>query len=305
MNTLCRDCVFAKRKNGHQFGCEFNRIDKFKENGGASLVTEKYVAIKEVVDAGDIPTLREYSLDEYNHCKVLCQFVDGKNLGVLDEPEASEESSYYNIPRYCNKCRNSDWAEKNKGRDLITLVNKEATLDLTFLIYIDKDSLLMNLKNTIECIKKQVLSASKVILVDNFSKIKSKELTDALENCGTAWQYLRMHEKNMSKEWALDEAYLKLTSKYFAQIELPCEFDFNFVANIDKMINEDLVRIALLTYPTPNIFVSQVTGLKTLHGNAPAQLKENGDYVEGVRGKIEWLAKENDQAHMVHTCSNL
>lgn len=299
ITTLCGNCVFAVFKNNHQTDCKFDRLEKFKENGGIKIVHEKYVDIKEVVD-GNIKRPREYTLEEYNYCRVLCQFTDGENLGVVGEPEAGDENSYYAIPRYCNKCRDSDWAEKQND-DLIESVNKESALQLTILIYIDENTLLQDLELCIQSIKHQTLKPIEVIIINNFSRIKVTSLIEVLEECGTAWQHLKIHEKNIVKFAALEEGYMKLNGKFFAEMRKPCVISPTFVQEIDELINEKLERCALIEYDNPDIFVTQVATNKHLEGNAPTQMKENSEYVEGLKEKIKWLAKENNQEFILKT----
>lgn len=47
MKTTCEHCVFAKKDNGVQTGCELQYLDIFKERGKVSFAEEKYYEINE------------------------------------------------------------------------------------------------------------------------------------------------------------------------------------------------------------------------------------------------------------------
>lgn len=51
MNTTCEHCVFAKRQDGTQIGCELNRLDKFKSFNQAKLGDNGYYEINNFCNA--------------------------------------------------------------------------------------------------------------------------------------------------------------------------------------------------------------------------------------------------------------
>ena len=94
--TLCRDCVFASKWGNHQVGCEFARIERFKINGGAFRIEERWKRISELVD-NDLIIKDDVTLDEYNNQWGLARYKDGKYEGLVaeitKEPDFHEEKT--------------------------------------------------------------------------------------------------------------------------------------------------------------------------------------------------------------------
>lgn len=93
--TSCSDCVWAKYASGTQTGCEFGRIEKFKEVGAkVSLKLEK----------------RDSGLQTYAH-------------------------NYYIIDRFCNMKRTKEWSElyQNPKEKLLELTQVKYDIIVPFL----------------------------------------------------------------------------------------------------------------------------------------------------------------------------
>ena len=73
VTTTCKHCIWAEYASGTQTGCKFNRIEKFKERG---------VGVKLNIDTED--------------------------SGLIE----SMSRNHYTVERFCNACRDQNWADQ-------------------------------------------------------------------------------------------------------------------------------------------------------------------------------------------------
>lgn len=285
ITTICKNCTFAEKWGNHQTGCEFARIERFAMHGGVKQIKERWVKISELVDNGLI-LMEDVSLSEYNEDYGLARYNNGKFEGLVAQltktPEFELESTYYEIPRYCNKCRDSKWADAKvkQGKNLKLEAIEESKLKVTVLVKIREGKSIDDLKATLDSIKAQSYEAHEVIVLTGAKNlIKRLDAIDLLKSYDFPYYVYMAHFDN-DCELALLDSYQKAKGKWIVECEAGHTVPADTLNNINEAISNRLERI-ILWYMTPNIKAFQKRTLVeyTFEGIEQKAKDENMEYL--------------------------
>ena len=214
IKTICRDCVFAEigEVDGLtiQTGCEFKRVEKFLEQGKASLI---------------------------------------KNETEINKPL----KQYYEINRYCNNCRNTDWLQRVllKKKHPIDVVLEETypTLAIVFILRSEED--LTNLHYTCQEIQNQTFDPDEFIVLNNSGKnsIKVSDIIDSyLKDKNLIWRQIRPIYSYSDPLYILLDNLQKVDSKFIAVLEKKNidRIPLNIRPRLHQSLNVNLDRWILL-----------------------------------------------------------
>ena len=206
--------------------------------------------------------------------------------------EDNGERSYYKIFKVaCKTCRNKKWGSENPKKDWESLVNKQVEIQCDFLVYVDMESTLEEIENTLKSISKQIILPKKVIVIveylyDNSSIEEIVGLMIDKLPPEVSWHL----EEMKSTTDPIDESLKASKSLYYAIFYAGCSIASEFLDKLNKNINNDMIRIVAVK-PNENdngMFISRKVH-DTLVGN-------KGGF---ILDKIEWLAKEQGYEDMI------
>ncbi|HEX5186262.1 MAG TPA: hypothetical protein VFV86_05170 [Nitrososphaeraceae archaeon] len=226
-----------------------------------------------------------------------------QQLGMLT-PIYEDNKSYFEIERFCNRCRNDSWKnivveEKGPYADLKQEVIDETRIKVSFLVYIDDNTNLGDLEQLVANVDQQSLPAHEIVTVNN-GQIKPKLITDILLNGKSKWKNVQIKWEETNKEFALDEGYKNVEGMYFAQVDLPCIISPLLIELLDLELNEKLNRFLYIKFgENPNLHIYQRYITNCLKGNNPFEFYDDNIIVNNLAEKIQYFANKNKQEHMV------
>jgi hypothetical protein len=219
--TGCQPCIFAEVYDGQQIGCDFNRLEKYIQQGKAEL------------NADD-----ENASEVYNE--------DGSDPAV-------NNTGYYTIKTICNTCRGEEWANKHIGRNLIAAVEDEIKIPLDFILMSIDDSaeeVLKKLPDLVkQCVNQDKIKPKKIILVLRNSNIKSSEVNDVLRECCdevVEYQLIRVLDFTADIHRCLDMGVQKSDSRYYAVYGLGNSIPKNLILVLNDLINNQLKSVSMI-----------------------------------------------------------
>lgn len=294
ITTVCKNCVFAEKWGNHQTGCEFARIERFAMHGGVKQIKERWDKISKLVEDGSI-LMEDVSLSEYNEDYGLARYSNGKFEGLVAQltqtPEYELESTYYEIPRYCDKCRDSKWADAKvkEGKNLKLEAIAESKLNVTALVKLVEGHTLEELKATLDSVKAQSYPAHEVIVLSSAkNNIIRSEVVDLLKSYDFPYYVYMTHFDN-NCELALLDSYQKAKGKWIVECSSGNQIAKNVLDNINEALSNRLERIVLWHF-TPDIKAFQKRTLieYTFEGIEQKAKDENMEYL------IKYDYKNND-----------
>jgi hypothetical protein len=247
IQTMCDGCVFAEyeevtgptsslptQAEGRlsQTGCKLQRFDKFAENGAEILKVE----------------------------------------------DEKQESDFVVIQgRICNMLRGIEWkaeALRKDKDDLYALARKEVLIQCTFLIYLGPGQSIEDAYETAQKIQKQEVPPTHIIIINNSGimpasflrewkrlQITSSEILEIpwsmeyiVEFQYQEWSDIldnatEEEKKQLQKDMffrCLDVGVKKVETLYYALFNAGDSIPTNYLSDIDKVLNDDLIRILAL-----------------------------------------------------------
>lgn len=277
--TSCKECVFAEKWGNHQTGCEFARLERFKMHGGLVQVTERWEKISDLVEKGQIKENVELDPDKW----VLVQYKDKKYHGFSppfeDAPLFEEESIYYEMPRYCDKCRNEEWADNHKGKNIKEQAQEETKLKVSCVIVMNENTTFEELQKSVTSIEAQSFKANEIILLNLNSPIQKDAIATLLKNTDIAhYRYIKPLIK--SDEFGLLECYRQARGKWIIQLCGGESLSTNQIDDINNMLNERLERCILWEIsPTVLAFQKRTLVEYSLEGIKQKAKDENSEFL--------------------------
>ena len=269
INTSCKDCIFAiwssQIEKDIQIGCEFNRLEKFKKNGGISTIK-----------------------------------LDKNENQFCEESEVILE--YYKIPRFCNYCRNNEWVKDNRVEgNAKELVVEENRVGLTFIIYADKKTTVKDLEKIISLINSQEQPAVEVILVNNKSNLGDEETICVLNTLFIPWRRVFIGQDAAPMNFALDEAYRYVKTGFIGEFRAtPSSLPSNAISNLEDIINNKLERVLAISYKSvPGFNIFQMKLVKLLSGNTRIEFHKDGKLCEGVYDKLKYFVEQQKKPEYI------
>lgn len=284
--TTCEKCVFALGLDpdgaGVQTGCALDRVDKF-------LVKGTNISLKR--------------LDDHRIC--------------------------YVIDRVCMTCRTEEWAKQQVipgdcnciGDALAKLVRKEIQLPLHCVVYADHDDEAAILK-TVASLASQTVPPAVVQIILNYDRARPGKLIQTLKTDYAgfpAWlvqtqvpskdaegySLLHPYGQRHGRGRALDLAIDQCDKPYYATFNAGYEVEPDFIAGIDRHVNDELERFLLLQgdeHGNCDVVVRQMH--VNVGGNRAAEMvaeEEEGDgpTIEGVGQKIVFLCEKTGYDNLV------
>lgn len=225
-----------------------------------------------------------------------------------------ETVTSYEVQRVCNKHRNNEWAKVHK-QDILGDLEKEVAFKMSFLIYLDKDSLVEDFIECLKSLQKQTIKPIDVVVLNNYSEISPTRISEILDSFSLrSWQNIKMYRKSTKNEAINDDGYKHISGQYFGQITLPCVLKEDFVEQIDISLNIRLERFLSLEYENnPNIIVLQTKIAQMLDKidiaekqnvevvDEKAILVQKNDENKTTRYKLQAISKDQNRQDMVKT----
>ena len=264
-------------------------------------------------------TWTEHGPDNSNVQQRGCEFgrierfrIHGGVEEVSTEQDGKTITSY-EIQRVCNKHRNNEWAKVHQ-KDILGDLEKEVAFKMSFLIYLDKNSLVEDLIECLKSIEKQTLKPIDVVVLNNYSEIRPMQISEILDSRNLcSWQNIKMYRKSSKNEAINDDGYKHISGQYFGQIALPCVLKPDFIEQIDIALNTRLERFLSIEYKdNPNVIVLQTRVAKLLNtvdivektqvndtDDENKKLVEKLEENTGIKAKLSMIAGDQKQESMI------
>lgn len=288
--TSCKECVFAKREDNKQVGCEFNRLEKFAVNGGVHDVTEEIMSIKEIVEKGYC-AFEDFFQEEYDKGFAVVRVKDGKFGGLLSnvtdiKPDFTT-THHCEIPRYCDRCRNGEWKERNGGKsieELKEVVNKEVEFKITVVVNIGPSDAWNQFEKCCESIAKQTFKVTELMVIDNGSSFDRGKVIDYLRNYNIDhYRYIKPLIQN--KDLGVVEAYRNGKGKWIIEIQNCNEINGYLCEELNLALNFRLERMILWNINKNIRAVQRKTILTYTYDGIEAKAKkENAEHL--IKGSL-------------------
>jgi len=164
--------------------------------------------------------------------------VNKLNLEI-DELVQTDGQNYYKLKRFCNSCKNQDWAERNKVTSLADAISKNYQENVdrvkTDLIIImgehynisDLDMMLASLKTN---------HLGKVIVSVNNQSVMLRPLRDVLNKYKIKWQ-AKVFLEHETVEKQIKDCFKHVNSIYYCVVTKLDEYDNEIPKKINDLIN--------------------------------------------------------------------
>lgn len=228
---------------------------------------------------------------------------------VAEVVEATDnEKDFYIINgRKCNAFRDSlsKWAVVNKGREL-EQIGTELRIKAAILVKVGPD-----IEKTIDSLINQQLQPVLVVFINNQHSLTPAQLNAKLWNLienKLTWRIFKP-TSIVSDDYAIDLVVAGIKSDYTTVLESGQELPFNFIANLDKIVNEDLNRPCMIRPNKNGIGYTFRTGISHMYGGnaemASCLDECNTISLKSLADKIEFIAKEQNQESMIWEASQV
>ncbi len=259
INTICRDCVFAKYLDNKQYGCELGRIERFASNGGSPYLTNNKGLDKSV---------------------------------TMDE---NDDRTFYHISRFCTTARNSEWAEKISQDKWIETVTEEVKLKHTIVGIVAKGVGLQHIEAFIESCLKQLLKPTQVIIV-NADGIATyfhiSNMLSTLDGTGITYKNILALEATEYSH-CVDTLRNQVVGSYFSVFQIPHTVPETFTKDLNVALNERLDRFVMLEGEQG--FTIQTKLFDNLDGNKPKVLDEDLPEFRTIQDKVKYLTNDDNK----------
>lgn len=293
MQTVCEGCPFNRPQPNNNENlndyCSAGRLEKFKENGC------------EIISA-------EYDKKKDRNSKIV------KN-------------------RVCNMLRNDSWAKfkKNNGakdEELVKIARKEIEIPCTYIVYCPESQEISKEKNekekrkkikekvrqtaeTIKSIDAGRIAPQQVIVINNanikpyeFITYLRREAEELSITCKWSMEYV---SKDSMKGLSDEQSYFaclylsikKIKSIYFSVFFSGDVVPENYLYDIDKLINDDMKRVLIITPEDKNSGGSFMQRL--VYKQYMGQNIKNEDFLEAIKKEIEG----QECQHMIYNLKDI
>lgn len=224
--------------------------------------------------------------DHQEDCK-LNRLDKLEQNGARLVPEESNGKLYLAIyDRFCNACHNEDSFKdipRRKRRDhLDSLIG----IKVEVLIIAGAGKTLTDVNRTLSFVK-FLYHTPKVITLVTTSDDLAIDGASTLSESDTAWRVVVAKQDGVTydDDMLVTEGARESKQTYILAIEAGESIDEEYLTNINKAINTEMLRVVALPKP---LFV-QTTLFNTLHGNDQMHIID----------KIQAIAEENNQTHVI------
>lgn len=215
-----------------------------------------------------------------------------------------ESGSHFIINRFCNTCRNLDWANNISESEWKEKVLKEIELKVSLVVFFQEEDSLENLSVFIDSCAQQKIMPKEVIVL-NKRKIDRKSISDLLDKklskLDILWHntFFYIDEDNIEKY--INKIINKITGQYFSVFILPKTLDDNFIEKLNVSINHRLERYVLLE--SDNGITFQTYLYKKLTNQLI--INDNEEKIDTIYDKIHFIAHMENQQHLIGLLCNL
>ena len=197
------------------------------------------------------------------------------------------------IPTWCNTFRSKETNTYNKKLEIQTLKECQIQTDIIVLSYEENGNITRNLARSLESAYIQTPKPNKIIICIKNNDIKYSNLYKHLSNMfDIPITIMRILDKDVNMYSCIDEATRRCTSTYYivcmsGQTLLP-----NYIEQLNKKINEDMIMFSSIINKDENILHGTViqTYLHKLIG---------GNKEEPVIQKIRKLSLRQNKPEMI------
>jgi len=217
-------------------------------------------AFADCVDIDDVPT--------QVGCKVGQLDLYREKGSKIIEASDNKQDFFIINGKICPKRRSEKWKYyRSPLSKQIEEVNKEVIPGFDVVIYLDKNSTLEQLENTLHSLNTlnypTGLDKLKLVIINNFSKIKTGQIVGLITSIvEIPWVVENITEKDCSVYRAVDISYLKYKKQFYSVFEAGYKIPQDFFHNIDKAINEELTQCCVVR---PDGEINGLTVLNSLH----------------------------------------
>lgn len=261
VETPCKDCCFAVYAGTEQTGCQFGRIEKFRERG---------VGVKECYD---------------------------------------DDKEFFVVETLCNLHRHRDgpWYVRNPSWDRKRVAREEVRQEVDVVMVMTGHTV-EQVKTTVDSLLRQTLLPLRVTVSVNQDGIPLRDVRAVLPGDWIA-QVVRERRKDggrVSRERCIDNAVYDSKAAFYAVFTPGFVVPPDFVASIDRAVNDDLMRFSLLEPDEDGQGMVVQTYLHGyVRGNADATIdgedagEDAGKSADSLVEKARHMAKVNDMPHMI------
>jgi hypothetical protein len=203
------------------------------------------------------------------------------------------------IQRFCNACRNSEWASKYEDPE--DKLKKEIELRLDFIVIDnEKESWEDDIISSCKSLVNQTIKPRKIIILfyRSTKPIVSlrEKIISLLKETNIKYEIVNVLRSVPNINNVIDEAITKSNSQYYTLCDAGDTIDNNFIEKLNKLLNEDLVQFSMIE---PTEGRTGLTVQRLIHKLI------SGNYNVPVTEKIKTIAKNQNVPHMVKNLQDI
>jgi len=230
-----------------------------------------------------------------------CVFRVGQHGCVFNRPQKMPHEildGYVLIHRFCNRCRNSEWASNFLPDQWVKQVKQESQVPCAVIVYCDMNNSSL-LEYTLLKLNKQELTPKQTIIVLHNSKLNPVDVLklNATLKLKSKFTIERILEEDATQRRAIDIAVKRVrNSLYYILVTTGLTLPRNYLYNIDFIVNEQCKSFVLALPPGD---IHMLTCSLKLHRLV------RGNFQQNIEDKIQEIAQEEDTEHMIIKASDI
>jgi hypothetical protein len=224
------------------------------------------------------------------------QVDNGCDLGRLEKYNQqnkvkTHEDGYFIIDTVCNTCRGESWANRNVGKNLISLVNDEIKITLDFvLLATEEKDIYKKLPDLInQCVKQKMILPKKIFIVIP-KHVNAIPIYNMLQEefSETQHEIIKIVDEKCSELECIDIAIKRVKSRYYAIFDLSSKIPVNLIQVLNELINTHLKSLSMVKpFYKNNGLILQTTLHRIFGGNKNAPIHEKITEVSIIQQKTE------------------
>jgi hypothetical protein len=203
----------------------------------------------------------------------LEKFVElGTQVETGTDEESGKEYSVI-VDRYCMMCRNQDWADRQKGDDLVQIAREECQIPYRAFIFYRED--IKAFRRTVDSVLAQTVKPTHIVAIrKSDSEDRPTSLIKTLDKRDCVWRVRNFVQEYTDRE-CIDLTQAVNPEHYYVVFESGFEVPENHMEKINSLIHDDLVQLCCI-YPEEgtNGFFAQSLVHQLYNGNKEINLEE-------------------------------
>ena len=164
--------------------------------------------------------------------------IDEKKLIVKKE---EDNQDHYRIDGFCKNFRPEVWKTANRGKDLVAVLERENTVNISAIIKVNK---IEDIEETIDSLEKQEIKPRRAVIVYTDSSIDHLEILNVIRKQGDKTSFplfLTTHflTHDLENDFKLiDSAFDRVKSGHYSVFETGLKIPENWIYAINNAINK-------------------------------------------------------------------